>query len=313
MAERYGDRLPKRRLGRTGLDVTGIGLGGAPLGGAYGATPERDAAETVQYALEQGINFIDTSPLYGDSERRIGAALEGVPRSRYFLSTKTGTHPARRGDYSWDGTHWSVENSLRLLKTDHLDVVHIHDPESLEPVFAPRGGLEALESLKEQKVIGAIGLGQRRHDFHRRALESGRFDVILTYNDYHPLRTTAAEELLPLAERCDAGVLNGSPLAHGLLTGEDPDRINERLHMRASEPDLERVRRFYRWCREREVPMVAVVLQFCLRQPLIHCTLSGAKTKAELRQNLQGATMPLPEDLWDDLASQGLTEGPAAV
>ena len=177
------------------------------------------------------------------------------------------------------------------------------------PVFAPRGALEALEHLKAQGVIGHIGLGQRRHDWHRRAIESGRFDVILTYNDFHPIRTTAADMLLPVAEKNDIGVLNGPPLAHGLLTGEDPDRIVARAKVRSPERELAAARRLYTWCRERGVPMVAVALQFCLRERRIHCTLSGAKTKAELEQNLRCATMPLPEDLWADLAALNLTEG----
>jgi aryl-alcohol dehydrogenase-like predicted oxidoreductase len=309
MSERYGDKLPRRRLGRTGLEVPGVSLGCVGVGGHYGPVTESEAIETVRSALAQGITYFDTSPLYGESERRIGLALEGVPRDRYVLSTKTGTHPERRGDFSWDGTMWSVENSLRLLKTDRVDVLLVHDPDDLEPVFASRGALEALEALKSQGVIGHIGLGQRRHDFHRRAIESERFDVILTYNDYHPIRTTAAAEVLPLAALHEVGVLNGSPAAHGLLIGVDPDRLDATIRSRLSERDLAAARRFYHWCNERGVPMMAVVLQFCLRQPLIHCTLTGPKTRAELDHNLRAATMPLPEELWDDLATLRLTEG----
>jgi len=97
------------------------------------------------------------------------------------------------------GSLWPAASSLRLLKTDYIDILLVHDPVDMEPVFAPHGALEALESLKAQGVIGHIGLGVRQHTFHRRAITSGRFGVSLTYNDYHPLRTTAADELLPLA------------------------------------------------------------------------------------------------------------------
>ena len=112
--------LPKRRLGRTGLEVTALALGGAGIGGGYGGVNDADAVATAELALARGINFIDTSPLYGESERRLGLALRGVSRADYFLSTKTGTHPQRRCDYSWDGTLWSVENSLHLLGTPIL-------------------------------------------------------------------------------------------------------------------------------------------------------------------------------------------------
>jgi aryl-alcohol dehydrogenase-like predicted oxidoreductase len=288
--------------------VTARGLGGAGLGGSYGPADECDAVETVHAAIERGINYIDTSPLYGQSERRIGLALEGSLRDKVRLSTKTGTHPDRRGDYSRDGTLWSVENSLRLLKTGYLDVVLVHDPDDLDPAFAPGGALEALEELKAQRVIGGIGLGVRSHAFHRRAIESGRFDLILTYNDYHPLRT-AALPLLELARRHDVGVLNGSPLAHGLLIGEDPDALVAKGRLRPPERDLNAARTLYRWCRERGLPMPGVVLQFCLRQPLIGCTLTGAKTPGELEQNLRGTTTPLPESVWTELEALNLTEG----
>lgn len=307
MSEPLGEKLPRRRLGRSDLEVAALGLGGAGIGGSYGGSSDDEAIETVRLAIAQGMNYIDTSPLYGESERRLGMALEGGLREKVVLSTKTGTHPERRGDYSWDGTMWSVENSLRLLKTDTLDFVLIHDPDAFEPALAPRGALEALEELKGQGTIGGIGLGVRSHAFHRRAIESDRFDLILTYNDYHPLRTTALS-LLELAKAHDVGTLNGSPLAHGLIAGEDPDALARENRMRAPERDLEAARRFYRWCRERELPMAAVALQFSIRQPLIGCTLTGAKSPAELMHNLRGATMELPEGIWEDLASQGFTE-----
>ena len=307
MSERLGVKLPRRRLGRTGWEVAAFGLGGAGVGGGYGGAEEDSAIEAVRVAVEQGIDLIDTSPLYGQSERRIGIALEGGLRGRVRLTTKTGTHPERRGDYSWDGTMWSVENSLRLLKTDFLDAVLVHDPDDLDPAFAPRGALEALEDLKTQGVIGGIGLGVRSHAFHRRAIESGRFDLILTYNDYHPLRTTALP-LMELAEAHGVGVLNGSPLAHGLLTGEDPDRLVEAGRIHPPARDLEAARRLHRFCAERGLPTAAVALQFALRQPLIGCTLTGAKNPDELMHNLRGATMDLPEGLWDELAREELTE-----
>jgi aryl-alcohol dehydrogenase-like predicted oxidoreductase len=301
--------LAKRQLGRTGLEVTALGFGGVGVGGLYGPVDEEESIATVREAIHRGINFVDTSPLYMESERRIGEALAGGLRERIVLSTKTGTHPERRGDFSWDGTLWSVENSLRRLRTDRLDLVLVHDPDAMEPVLAPRGALEALESLKAQGVIGAIGLGQRRHDFHRQAVLSGRFDAILTYNDYHPLRTTAGVALLPLAAEHGVGVLNGSPLAHGLLVGRDPDTLGDAVRTRVSARDMDAARRLYRWCRERGVSMVALALQFSLRQSLLHVTLTGAKTRAELAENLEAASTPLPEPIWGELAALGITEG----
>jgi aryl-alcohol dehydrogenase-like predicted oxidoreductase len=285
--------------------VSPLSLGGAGIGGVYGDASDDAAIETVHYAIEHGINYVDTSPLYGESERRVGLALEGGLREKIVLSTKTGTHPQRRGDYSWDGTMWSVENSLRLLRTDTIDLLLVHDPTDIEPVFAPRGALEALEHLKAQKVISYIGLGQRNHEFHRRAIKSGRFDVILTFNDFHPLRTTAAEWLLPLAKQHDVGVINGAVLGFGLLAGGDPD--DNRARRYASETEMESARRLYKWCSERDISMQAIAFQFSLRQPQIDCTLTGAKSRDELAANIRAATIPLPDTIWDDLAALKLS------
>ncbi|MGC4044112.1 MAG: aldo/keto reductase [Armatimonas sp.] len=300
--------MNKRVLGRTGLEVSEIGLGGVGVGGAYGGdVTEKDCVETVELALESGINLIDTSPLYGDSERRLGIALAGIPRSSYILTSKTGTHRDRWQDYTRDGTLWSVENSLKLLKTDYLDVLLVHDPDSMDPVLAPKGALETIEDLRRQGVVKNIGLGQRSHQFHWQAIETGRFDMILTYNDYHVTRTTAyTNGLLQFAEEHNIGVFNGSPMGHGLLAGDDPRTLNTH-HM--IERDAMMAARLYDWCQERKINQRAIVLQSCLSQPLIHSTLTGAKTRAELQQNLDAIEEPLSESVWRDLAALNLTEG----
>ena len=302
----YGEKLPRRRLGRTELMVPVVSLGGVGVGGLATRVEEDEAIEGVRYAVEQGLDYIDTSPFYRESERRIGIAIKDYPREKLILSTKTGTHPDRKQDYSWDGTLWTVENSLKLLHTDYIDLLLVHDPVDIEPVFAPHGALEALENLREQGVIKSIGLGQRRHDFHRRAIESGRFDAILTFNDYHPIHTSAADWLLPLAKQHDIGVLNGAAMSHGLLTGADPDVVNANLVDPRPEYQVAAARRLYQFCQERNISMLAVVFQFCMRQEMIDCTLTGAKNIAEIDANFTAATTPLPDSIWPELEALNL-------
>ena len=301
-----GEKLPRRRLGRTGLLVPVVSMGGVGVGGLATRVEENEAIAGVRYALEQGIDYIDTSPFYRESERRIGIAIKDYPRDKLIISTKTGTHPDRNQDYTWDGTMWTVENSLKLLHTDYIDLLLIHDPIDIEPIFAPHGALEALESLRDQGVIKFIGLGQRRHDYHRRAIECGRFDAILTFNDYHPVHTSAADWLLPLAKKHDIGVLNGAAMAHGLLTGEDPDAVNADLVSPRPAYEVSAARRLYQFCQERDLPMLAVVFQFCIRQEMIDCTLTGAKNIAEIDANFTAAMTPLPESIWSDLEALDL-------
>ena len=298
--------IPRRHLGGTGLEVPALALGGHPLGQVD--VSDEQACETIQCALEWGIDYFDASPMYGECERRMGTALSDVARTEIVISTKTGSHPDRRGDYSWDATMWSVENSLKLLRTDYLDIVHVHDPdwlrpgEGLGPVLESRGALEVLEHLKAQGTVRAIGLGQQTFELHRIAIESGRFDAILSFNNYHPVDQSAAEWLFPLAKERGVGVINGSPMAHGLLAGDDPDRVIAARRLPPSAVAmLPAARRFYQWCRERDLSMPAVVFQFCLRQPLIDLTLTGAKSRTELDENLKAATVPLPDEVWTDL------------
>ena len=143
--------LPLRRLGRTELDVTCLGMGGAGIGRRE--VTDDEAIEAVRRAITLGMNYLDTSPLYGESERRVGLALADGWREKIYLATKTGTHPKWRGDYSAAGTRQSVENSLRLLGTDYLDVCLVHDPSNMDPVVAKGGALDELQRMREEGLV----------------------------------------------------------------------------------------------------------------------------------------------------------------
>ena len=310
--------LPRRRLGRTSLEVSALGLGGAGYGGAaYGAVTDEQAVETIRAAVAGSITYFDTAPLYGESERRLGLALQGLPREHLVLSTKTGSHPRRRGDYSAEGTYRSVENSLRLLGTDHIDLLLLHDPPDLTQPLAKSGAVEALEDLKRRGVIGAIGLGARSHALHQEAIVSGRFDVVLTYLDYTLIRATAADAILPLAAAHRVRAINGSPLAMGLLSGVDPEAYARDVLTWAGADerrDVAAARDLWRWARRRAVDLQALALQFSLREPRIATTIVGAKTAVEVAQNLRAATTPVSEAVWEEFAEKaaGLRTAAAA-
>ncbi len=290
--------LPRRRLGRTELEVTCLGMGGAGLGRA-GVTDD-EAVEAVHRAIDLGINYLDTSPLYGESERRVGLAFaDSGWREQIYLATKTGTHPEWRGDYSAAGTRRSVENSLRLLNTDYLDVCLVHDPNSMDPVVAKGGALDELQRMREEGLIKFIGLGVRQHEFHKIAIETGVVDVILTYLDYTLLSQTANEWLLPFAAENDIGVINGSPIAMGLLSGLEPDVSAESAHLGTS--DAERAHQLYQWATDNDLSLLNLAIQFCFRQPRIAMNLTGSKNATEVEQNFAAATTPVPEDVWEEL------------
>src|SRR5690349_26826 len=134
MYEPVGDQFPRRQVGKTALTVPLLGLGTAPFSRGV---DEATAVETIGYALEAGARFIDTAPLYGAgrSERYVGSALRGVPRDSYVLSTKIGrVLPEEEGgeigfDYSRDAVLRSIDESLKRLGLDRIDILHIHDPD----------------------------------------------------------------------------------------------------------------------------------------------------------------------------------------
>ena len=298
--------LPPRRLGRAGFEVRPFGLGGGSLGGDR--TTDEAAVAAVRRALELGIDFIDTSAGYGmgESERRIGLALTPQDRRRIRLQTKAGSG-TRPKAYDGDSIRRSVEASLKRLRTEYLDVCLIHDPDEMEPVLASGSGIEALVRLKEEGVIGATGLGVRSHDFHRRAIADGRFDVILTYLDYTLLSRTAAPLIADAAE-AGLGVVIGAPLATGLLgSGEGPP-CRYGHPATPDDPDVQAALRLRRWAADRGVSLPALALQWILRNARVGVMIAGAVSAAEVEENVRAVTAPLPLGLWEEWEKTGLKD-----
>jgi len=257
---------------------------------SHGRSDEESIA-AVRRAIELGIDYIDTSAGYHDSERRVGLALAGGWRERVYLQTKTGTHPERRGDYSAAGTRWSVENSLRQLKTDYLDAVLIHDPRDIEEPLAPGACLDELLKMKEEGLLRHIGLGCRQHAFHRRAIETGRIEIVLTYLDYTLLDQSVAQTTLPLARQCGVGIQLASILGMGTLTGREPTR-DARAHA------------MWQWCGERGLSIRRLALHFALAAPIEGIVIAGPGCKAHVEEVCADAANPVPEEVWQEFRAE---------
>lgn len=295
------DPLERRQLGRTHMNVTAVSLGGAGLGGIFGPVGEAEGVAAVEKALELGINYLDTSPKYGEAERRMGLALRGVPRDSFFISSKVGTHPERPGDYSAEAARWTVANSLEVLGVDHLDLCHIHEPEpeQLSAALKPGGAMEALVALREEGVIRAIGIGVQDHELHRRAVETGHLDVCMMVNDYTLLRQDV-QDVFDLARDNGLGLVNGAALAMGLLSGRDPGSIGTPRWTPPAD-EVAAAKRVYGWCAEHDVSVLALALQFSLRQRAFDCTLLGAATADEVIGCWEALNMEIPEQVWTAL------------
>ena len=292
--------LRRQPLGRAGVEVTALTLGGAGLGGLYGPVPEKSAIQTVLRAVDLGINYIEGAPFYGECEFRYGQALTELgDRTRgLHICTKVGMHPARYGDYSAAAARWSVEESLKILGLDSVDLAQVHalDAVDMATVLGPQGALAELERMRGEGKVRAIGFAIRGASYHHKAIDSGRFDTILIHDDFSLIRRTD-DSVIAAAASAGVGVLVARALMTGLLAGPDP-MANERL---AAHPDARAAVDWWRWAREREVPLQAVALQFAMRHPGVSSVVVGASSPREVEENVSAATFPLPESVWADV------------
>jgi D-threo-aldose 1-dehydrogenase len=315
-------------LGGTGLSVTRLGLGCAPLAGLYEAVSDDAAAETVGAAWRLGVRLFDTAPLYGSglSERRVGAALRGRPRNELVLSTKVGrllepggeANPLFEGvpaatpvfDFSYDGALRSLEASLERLGLDRVDVALIHDPDD-DYEAAVEGAYAALERLRAEGVVRAIGVGMNQSEVLVRFARDTDVDCFLVAGRYTLLDAGANAELLPLCEEKGISVIAGGVFNSGILASGDG---SGRYDYGPAAPELaERVRALASVCARWEVPLQAAALQFPLGHPAIACVLVGCRSAGEVDEDARLFELELPPELWDELRAERLLPADAPV
>jgi D-threo-aldose 1-dehydrogenase len=317
------------RLGRTGLSVTRVGLGTAPPGGLYERVEDKPAEEMIERAWHVGIRFFDTAPLYGHglSERRLGRALAGRSRGEFVLATKVGRllradAPPDKSqlsgglerwkgvppvnpvfDFSYDGVLRSVEESLERLGLDRIDVLHIHDPdEHYEEALT--GAYPALDRLRSEGTIGALGAGMNQSKMLVRFAREADFDCFLLAGRYTLLDRSALAELLPLCVARRIAIVLGGVYNSGILADPRPGATFD--YSVAPRELVERAQRLQAVCARYCVPLKAAALQFPLAHPAVTCLLVGPRSVAELEENLALLRFDIPAALWDDLRAEGL-------
>ena len=311
-------------LGRTGLRVSQMVFGGAPIGGLYAPVSEETAAQALEAAWAAGIRAFDTAPHYGVglSERRIGAFLAGRPRAEFVLSTKVGRRLvaasgdvegadgfygtpqlSRVLDYSRDGVLAALEDSLRRLRTDRVDIALIHDPDD-HAEQALHGAYAALDQLRTEKVIGAVGVGMNQAALLQWFVQRADLDCVLVAGRYSLLDTSAAAGLLPACQQRGVAVLAAGVFNSGILADPRPGATYDY----APAPDglVERAQRIRAVCARHGVPIGAAALRFVLRHPAVTAVVAGARSAAEITEDARWLTAAVPDGLFPDLADQGL-------
>ncbi|MER5428360.1 aldo/keto reductase [Streptomyces sp. NPDC002588] len=312
-------------LGRSSVQVTGLGLGAAPLAGLFTEVTEEQAHATVAAAWARGVRYFDTAPHYGVgvSERRLGAALREHPRAEYTVSTKVGRRlePSSDGgddlangfavpathrrvwDFSADGVRRSLEESLERLGLDHVDVVYLHDPDDhAEQAF--REGYPALEKLRSEGVVGAIGAGMNQAEMLTRFVRETDVDVVLCAGRYTLLDQRASVELLPAAVERGVSVVIGGAFNSGLLADPKPESTYN--YDRAPGELLRAALRMKEAAERHGTTLRAAALAFCAAHPAVASVLVGARSAAEAEDCAQQFATPVPAALWEELRDTGL-------
>lgn len=309
-------------IGKTGMTVPNICYGATALASmpdtyGYSVTEER-GLDTIRAVLAQPDGFIDTSRNYGlgKSEDLIGRVVRELgswPAGR-ILSTKLDRDmDTRRFDAA--RARQSLEESLLALGVDHVQILHLHDPEyalDLHDVTKPDGALRELMRMKDEGLADAVGLAAGRIDIMMPILRDWDFDVIITHSRY-TLVNRNAEPMIELAQSRGMSILNAAPYASGALA-KGASNHRRYVYQEATEDMLEPIRQVEAICARRGIPLGAAALQFSLRDPRIASTICGVSRPERIEETRAWANWPIHDDVWSELLALPFsTEDPEAA
>ena len=295
-----GAEVRYRELGTTGLMVSELGFGTASLGEEYGQIRPAQGQRAVRYAIDKGINYFDVAPYYGGglAEARLGRALAGK-RHSVILATKVGRYKdaaSEEFDYTAARVRSSLEQSLRRLRTDYIDVYQAHDIE-----FAPRERiveetLPAMHQLKAEGKVRFVGVTAYPLRLLGHIAETAPVDTILSYCRYNLIDTSMDRVLTPLAREKGIGLINGSPLNMRALTAKGAPVWHP-----APVEALDLALRAAQHCRRRGVDISELAMQFALAHEYVSTTLVGMSSMAHVAQNLAALETPLDQQLLEEV------------
>jgi aryl-alcohol dehydrogenase-like predicted oxidoreductase len=290
-----------RRLGRTELDVSVLSIGGLYTSSLAGG--EAETRRIMRRAIELGVNAIDTAPAYADSEATIGRAIGGMD-APLILTTKLGGRPQPFDPQDIKGLRHSVDESLRLLGRDHVDILMIHEPDRPQQYpwwtgYDPLAG-PALELMAELKAAGKIrftGLAGTTVTEMTSLVNSNRFDVVLTAFNYNVLFRESKTTVMAAAKKNDLGIVLGSALGQGFLTRRADDEL-ERKPVWLSGLRAEQMRAYYDLLDQSAMPAHELCLRFAISDPDVSTIPLGCKTMEHLEASVAAVEKgPLPADI----------------
>lgn len=333
----------RRRVGRTELQLPVFGFGAAHLGELYAKVDEAEAQATLAAAWDAGVRFYDTAPWYGRglSEHRLGGFLRTRPRDQFIVNTKVGrilrrpddpatfsTAPWAGGlpfevefDYSYDGVMRAYEQVLQRLALNTVDSLVIHDldtmfhsPEQVTGYLRQLtgGGLKALEELKANGDIKAIGVGNNVPGNLDEMLSAIDVDFAIVAMPYTLLDQGVLDTSMQRCLDRQISVIIGAPFASGILvTGSGAGAMY--AYGKAPPEVQAKVRGIEAVCKAHGVSMPVAALQFPLAHPAVVSVIPGAAKPSEVQHNVAALEVEIPAAFWSDLKAEGLLAANAPV
>lgn len=326
--------IKKHRLGKTDLFITELGFGSASIGNLYNACTDEQSKKLIQKSWELGIRYFDTAPEYGRglSERRLGDGLRQYSREQYVVSNKIGDflYPIHnqippeskfinplpfhlRFDYSYDGIMRSFEDGLQRLGLNHVDILLVHDLDPIihsQKVFEAHlkiyldSGYKALEKLRCEGMIKAVGLGVKKWEVCETALQYGDYECFMLQGNYTLLEQNALNHFFPTCLEKKIAIFIAGPFASGILaTGSvHGARFN---HQAAPSNILKKVKQIEAICGRHNTPLPAAALQFPLFHPAVISIVLGCDSAAQIERDMDYFYFDIPTLLWEELKEAG--------
>jgi aryl-alcohol dehydrogenase-like predicted oxidoreductase len=278
-----------RTLGQTGLQLSWLSYGASSLGQEFRPVRLDEALQSVRVALDEGMNFIDTSPYYGRglSECLLGIALRDVPRNRYYLGTKLGRYDRDHFDFSPRRVAESIDVSLHRLGVEHLDIVLCHDIEFVDMQQIVDETLPALRRIQQQGKVRFIGVSGYPMRMFRYVLDRADLDVILSYNHY-TLQNDMLAGLVPYLKQQGVGIINAAPFSARLLTNQPlPAWHKATAEVRTV------CRQAAEYCHNQGVAIAQLALQYSLANADLATCIVGSANPQNVRRWIEWSRQPI--------------------
>ncbi|MBC62828.1 MAG: hypothetical protein CL746_00650 [Chloroflexi bacterium] len=321
----------KNKLGKTGLMIPNLGLGTAPLSGdsladgLYGGSAEEKAIKVLNESYKKGFTYIDTAPLYGtgNAEKRIGKSVfSKIDKNNFIISTKVGRLVRKNSknrtsycidDWSEKAIYTSLEESLKRLCIDSIDIVYVHDPDTRD--FGEEQVINyafpTLIKLREEGLIKAIGCGMNEWQMPRKFIRKFDLDIILLAGRYTLLEQSSLDFLNDCIDY-DVKIVVGGPYNSGILARDLNGPVSYNYEP-APEILIEKAKIINSLCEKNSIPMKAAALQFVLHHPAIISVIPGVQSIDELIENIEMIKFDIPYSFWEELKDKKIISSSSPI